>query len=412
MTAERSAGRGKEAWAVTGLGAVASLGTHPGDLWARLVDGATGVGPIDLFDPAAPAPNQACEVRGFDAARYLGPRGLRGIDRSGRLALVAAGLALQQLPAPLDPLETGVVLGTGFGSVHSIAAFDRASLQEGPSYVNPADFPNTTINAAASQVGIRWGLKGLNCTVSSGFCAGLDAFGCATGYLEAGLCRAALVGGVEELCLESLLGFFHSGLLALPDGEPAPARPFDRRRRGAVLGEGACMSVVEPESRAVSAGRPVLARILAYGSAHSGGCGPDSRAMARSMALALERAGLLPRDVDLVVAGASGAPEGDREEALALLKVFGAGGGRARICAPKGALGECYGSAGALCVLVAVLALETGVVPPTAGFEETDLGLSRVSGSAVTGELNLALVHAFGCDGRSSALVLEASQTR
>ena len=194
----------------------------------------------------------------------------------------------------------GLVLGTMFGSIRTISEFDRRALSAGPNYVKPFEFANSVINAAAGQTAIWHGLTGVNSTISGGTTAGLEAVGYAAGLIAGGHAATLLAGGADELCFESFLGFARAGLLCGTGdggGEERPV-PFDARRNGFVLGEGAALLVLEPAAAAAERGAAVLAEVRGWGAAYDPSRGRDERsataAMARAVGAALTAAAVGP----------------------------------------------------------------------------------------------------------------------
>ncbi len=196
---------------IAGVGVVASNGIGKDAFWQALQEGKSGIKPVSLFDTDFMKSKLAGEVRDFDAKAYLGDKGLRLLDRATKLVNVAAKLALDDASFQVTEENTdrvGVVLGTTLGSVWSISEFDKTALKEGPRYVNPALFPNTVINSPASQISIRFKIKGFNTTISTGFTSAMDALKYACDFIKMGRADAVLVGGAEELCLQTYLGFY------------------------------------------------------------------------------------------------------------------------------------------------------------------------------------------------------------
>jgi len=397
----------RERIVITGAGVISPIAAGVADFEKALYAGASGVGPSPLLGDGV----VAAEVQNFVPQQWLGNKGIRVLDRTARLLSVAAQMALcgsgfaPGEPAGCDP-ETGLVCGTMFGSLHSIASFDWSGLEDGPNLVNPMDFPNTVINSAAGQAAIRFKLGGVNSTICAGLASGLYALHYAAEFLRLGRARMLLAGGAEELSAEALVGFRKNGITS-PSGVP---RPFGAERDGVTLGEGAVLLVMESEKTASARGAEPWAEIAGVGcaqdahSAHS----YDLRAegAASAIAMALESAGIGAEPVACIIAAASGSRAADEMEARALQKVFGARLAQIPVCAPKTALGESLGAAGAFGALIAALALRNQCVPPTAGFAGETIGGIRLANrsQAIKGEV--ALVNAFSCDGNNAALVL------
>jgi 3-oxoacyl-[acyl-carrier-protein] synthase II len=400
---------------ITGIGVLSSIGQGKDAYWEELHRGATGVRPITLFDTAPFRVRSAGEIIDFDAAAYLGKKGLRDLDRSTRLVCSAARLALDDsglIVSEDSSRAVGVAIGTTFGSLHSIAQFDRSGLLEGPRFVNPSHFPNTVINSPASQVSIRFTIKGFNTTLSTGFCAGLDALSYAADFIGLGRADAVLAGGVEELCEETFRLFHDLGHLSGMSGAEPVSRPFDAGRDGFVLSEGASVLVVEGEEHAHSRGADILAVILGRGNAFD----PEAdstferagRGLKMAITQALEEARVLPKDVGYVCSCANGTPGLDRMEARVLKEVFGEETRRIPVSSVKSMIGETFSASGALAVSAAVGAIRRGFIPPTVNHRQTDplCALDVVSNEARSQAVKTVLVTAADPYGQNSALVV------
>ncbi|MDI6606045.1 MAG: beta-ketoacyl synthase N-terminal-like domain-containing protein, partial [Candidatus Omnitrophota bacterium] len=202
---------------ITGLGVISSNGVGKDAFFEGIFSGASGIGPISLFDTSSLKVKTAAEIKDFSPQEFLGAKGLRTLDRSTKLAASAARMALDDAGLEVkeeNSRQIGIVIGSTLGSISSISDFDREALTEGPRYVNPALFPNTVINSPASQVAIKFNIKGFNATLSTGFSAGLDAINYAVDMLRFAKAKIVLAGGVEELCIQVFLGFYKCGMLA------------------------------------------------------------------------------------------------------------------------------------------------------------------------------------------------------
>src|SRR5215210_4263056 len=282
---------------ITGAGVVSSVGDTPAALHAALCEGRSGISPVKLFDPKRLGSRLGGEVSDFDAQKYLGRRNRRPLDRTSRLVASAAQLALDAsgwTPEMRAERELGLVLGTMFCSVRTIAEFDRRALQLGPSYASPLDFANSVINAAAGQAAIWHDLRGINSTITGGEASGLLALAYAADLIRDGRAGALVAGGAEELCFESFLGHERAGRL----GE-RPV-PFDARRDGFALAEGAASLMLESAEGAASRCARILATLRGHGTTFDPSIGEDenfaAEAVARAVRLALEDAEAEPRD--------------------------------------------------------------------------------------------------------------------
>lgn len=399
--------------AITGLGVVAPNGIGKDAFWTNTFAGVSGIKPITLFDVSKYRCRYAGEIRNFDPTTCLGPKGLRNLDRTTLLALAAAKLAIDD--ARLDITddnrnEIGVVLGSTMGSVHSISEFDKEGLREGPRYVNPAHFPNTVINSPASQVAIRFGLKGLNSTISTGFSASLDAIGYAMDMLRLGRAETLLVGGVEELCIQTFLGFYKVGLLTTSQNGSQPLfAPFDPRRSGTLLGEGAAFFVIESLEHAQQRGASVMAELLGYGTGFTAESlyryDPDAAGPVAAMRLALHDAGLDPERIGSISACANSTKAFDAMEQTAIRTVFGPRADTLARTAPKTLLGESFSAGGALQLATTIGTFARHQVPAQLAAGAVG-ALSDPQGGEEAIQVDTALIDTFGLTGVSSALVV------
>ncbi len=315
---------------ITGVGVVAPNGIGKEAFWENCAKGVSGIKPITLFDTSDYRCHYAGEVSDFDPVPYLGKKGLRNLDRTTLLSLVAAKLAIEDSGIAITDEnrdEIGVVLGSTMGSVKSISDFDMEGLREGPRYVNPAKFPNTVINSPASQVAIRFGLQGLNSTISTGFNASHDAVGYAMNMLKLGRAQTLLVGGVEELCLQTFLGFYKLGLMARGTFTDPVKDPFMAPHKGTVLGEGAALFALETYEGAKQRGAHIYAEILGYGQQFDPECddryNPQATGLMGAIEEAFADANLKPEDIDSVSLSANGVKGCAESEEYALEQVFG-----------------------------------------------------------------------------------------
>ncbi|MBI2820932.1 MAG: beta-ketoacyl-[acyl-carrier-protein] synthase family protein [Acidobacteria bacterium] len=394
----------------TGAGVISSIGAGTEEFAEALYAARSGIAPCGLLEPEGPAA-AAAAIRDFAPERWLGAKGLRVLDRSARLLCVAAQMALSSsglagLTAEEDTDSRGLVCGTMFGGVHSIVAFDWSGLTEGPKYVNPMDFPNTVINSPAGQAAIRFKLRGINSTISSGLASGLYAIHYAAEFLRLGRASALLAGGVEELCQESLLGFIKNGLIS-PRGRifPFSADGGD----GTIPGEGSALWVLETEERARARGVKPLAEVCGFGAAHDArsinAYHPEADGATAAVLGALQASGIPPEAIGLIVASANGSRGGDAMELRALSRVFGSRLEQIPVCAPKAAFGEALGASGALLALTGGMALQRRLAPPTVAVAGAARGL-RLLQHPERLEAEYALVNCFGCDGNNASLVL------
>jgi 3-oxoacyl-[acyl-carrier-protein] synthase II len=299
----------------------------------------------------------------------------------------------------------GLVCGTLFGGIHSIATFDMSGLVEGPSMVSPMDFPNTVINAPAGQLAIKSKLRGVNSTVCAGLSSGLYAINYAAEFLRFGRATYLMAGGMEEVCDETAMGFRKLGLQS-PSGR---VRPFETSHDGTAAGEGAALWMLETEETAAARGATPVLEICGFGASHDASdiihFSAGAEGATAVILQALEESGIGPERIGCIVSSASGSPAGDDMEAKALHNAFGGHLDRIPVTAPKAAIGEAMGASGAFLAVAAGLALQRQEAPPTAGFTGSATGL-KLSAAPRPFTGDYALVNAFSCDGNNASLVI------
>ncbi|NWF76600.1 MAG: beta-ketoacyl-[acyl-carrier-protein] synthase family protein [Nitrospirae bacterium] len=400
---------------ITGIGVISPIGIGKDIYWDNLVQGKKGFRTISLFDTSNFNVHIAGEINDFDPITFLGKKDLRILDRSTTLICSAAKLAIEDANLYIsedNTHSTGVSIGTTFGSLHSISQFDRVSLIEGPKYVNPSHFPNTVINSPASQVSIRFKIKGFNTTISTGFCASLDAVSYAYDFINLGRAHIVLAGGVEELCEETFLTFYKLGYLSGTDGSEPLCCPFDARRNGFILSEGASVLVLEDEEYALKRGAKILAYVLGYGNSFD----PESdsnfshkgKGLINAINNALKSASLYPDDINYISASANSAKGLDRMETKVFKEVFGKQIYKIPISSIKSMIGESYSASGALSLAAAVCSLQKGIIPPTVNYLEKDseCDLDYVPNIAISKKINNILLTASDFYGNNTAIVL------
>jgi 3-oxoacyl-[acyl-carrier-protein] synthase II len=400
---------------ITGIGIVSPVGTGRVNYWDAIFQGKSGFRPITVFDASSFTVSLAGEIPDFDPITFLGKKGLRELDRSTRLLTVAAKLALEDSTLVITDENapfTGVAIGTTFGSLHSIFQFDRVGLTDGPRLVNPSHFPNTVINSPASRVSIRFGLKGFNTTISTGFCAGIDAVSYASDFIRLNRADIVLTGGVEELCEETFMGFSRLGYLSGSDHSDPLCCPFDGRRNGTILSEGAGVIVLEDEDHAVKRGVSILAKIAGYGNAFDPsvdkGFSHTGSGLKKAIAYALKESSLTTHDIQYISASANSTPGLDRMETEIIKAVFGERAFSIPVSSIKSMVGETFSASGAFAVAAAVGAIQHGIIPPTVNYREKDpsCDLDYVPNKARASEIKHVLVISSDPYGNNSAIIV------
>jgi len=401
---------------ITGTGVISALGDSLAQVHDSLIHGLSAIKPIQLFNTEGLGCPLAGEIVDFDASKYLGQRNLRPLDRTSRLVASSAQLALQDSGWSMEMRNTeevGLVLGTMFCSAHTISEFDRRALEAGPAYASPMDFSNTVINAASGQTAIVHNLKGVNTTISTGATSGLQAICYGADLIRSGRARAVLAGGAEELCFESFYGFDRAGLLCRSDTSAGDFPiPFDARRNGAALGEGAALLMLEDLVLARERGARILAEIKGHGSSYDCSRGHDDKQSVAAIAVAIRQAlndaFLLPHEIDCLSASARGSRSGDRREVEAVVSVFNCQTRHLPVTAVKSMLGETLGASGPLQAAAMLETIREGVLPGIPQLQQIEDGFPLKRACAGPKEVDVlnGLINSTGFDGHSCSLIL------
>lgn len=403
---------------ITGLGVLASNGIGKEAFWSALKEGKSGIKPVTLFDTGNLRSKLAGEISDFRPEKILGEKGLRNLDRSTKLALCASKMAFDDggIEAPITDRDTdifGVSLGSTMGSVWSISEFDKEALREGPRAVNPALFSNTVINSPASHISISFNIQGFNSTISTGFCSSLDAVFYAMNMIDLYEYKVVLAGGVEELCEQTYKGFHKIGhLTGSRQGKEEVNCPFDRRRNGIVLGEGAAIVVLEELGHAMNRNAKIYAEILGYGTAFDSEGrnmhNPKATGASAAIESCLKDSRGRREKVEYVSASANSTLDCDAMEAGALKNVFGERSKEMPVSSVKSMIGECFSASGAMNIASSVGILERGYIPPTINYKEPDrrCDLNCVPNVAERKDIDKILINSFSPTGSNSSLMI------
>jgi len=402
---------------ITGYGAVSPFGHGVDVLWDALVAGRSGV---HVLDRAGALWEQVPITVGADAAldadAALGRVRANRLDRSQQLALVAAEEAWADAGAPaVEGDRLAVVVGTGIGGVETLLDAHDVLGASGARRVSPRTVPMLMANGAAAQISIAFGARAGAYTTVSACASGAEAIAVAARLIVTGEADVVIAGGTEAAVTPvTMASFAQSQALAKPeDDDPTTlSRPFDVSRRGFVLGEGAGFVVLESASHAAARAQRSHGGLAGWGitsdAFHITAPLADGSEQERAMTAAIRMAGLTGADIDHVNAHATSTPVGDVGEAAAIARAVGTG---ALVTAPKSSIGHMFGAAGAVESILAVRAIETGVVPPTLNLQHQDpaVELDVVAGTARTAPIRAALNNSFGFGGQNASLVFTAA---
>ncbi len=397
---------------ITGIGAVTPLGVGARPLHERWADGVVGIA------------DGAGRCDDFDPADHLTVKEVRRMDRFSQFALTAAGEALAQAgwdaDPPYDPLRVGCVIATGIGGQRTVEAQLDVLREKGPKMVSPLGIPQYMPNAAAAAVSMKYHLQGQAFGVVSACSGGAHAVGLALRMIQYGDADAAVTGGSEATLTPFAFASFGAMQALSPTGI---SRPFDARRDGFVMGEGAGALVLEELEAAKARGATILGEVAGYGATadayHLTAPEPSGEPAARAIELALADAGLGPEGVDYVNAHGTSTPLNDAAETAALKRALG--DERAKhipVSSTKSTIGHLLGAAGAVEAVATVETLRTRIIPPTLGYEVPDpeLDLDYVPGEARpliqgNGHPPTAISNSFAFGGHNVTLVIRGPES-
>jgi 3-oxoacyl-[acyl-carrier-protein] synthase II len=400
---------------VTGLGAVTPIGNDWRSTWAAAVGGQSGIDFISSFDTSGYPVRIAAEVKGFDPAAVVGPREARRLDRNVVLAVAAATEAAgdASLEGAYEPGRVGVLFGTAIGGIIGIAEQLAILRDRGPDRVSPYFIPSVLPDTASGQIALTLGVRGPNYAPVSACATGSTAVGEAAELIRRGDADAVLAGGGEACLTPVILAGFCAmrGLAVEEEYPPRASRPFDATREGFVMGEGACVLVLEELEAARARGTQIYAEVLGYGASndayHLAAPDPEAVGVREMMRAALRRADLEPERVGYINAHGTSTPLGDAAETRAIKEVFGDHAYRLAVSSTKSMMGHCFGAAGAIEAMMCVLALHDGVLPPTINYETPDpeCDLDYVPNEAREVQVEVALSNAMGLGGHNGCVL-------
>ena len=400
---------------VTGLGAVTPVGKTAPETWRAAVEGRSGIDFIRAFDADGLPVRIAAEVDDFDPTGLASPKEVRRLDRNVLLALAAGREAVADANLNgYDPMRVGILFGSAIGGFLGIMEQADTLRDRGPDRVSPYFIPNVLVDAASGQLAISLGIRGPNYAPVSACATGSHAVGEAAELIKRGDADAILAGGTEA-CIHPLIlaGFTAMRGLAAEDADPPKAsRPFDATRAGFVMGEGACVLVLEELGQAQARGAQIYAEVLGYGTSndayHMAAPEPEAVGVGVMMKAALDRAGVEPERVGYVNAHGTSTPLGDAAETKAIKDVFGDHAYELAVSSTKSVMGHCFGAAGAIEAMMCVLAVRDGVLPPTINYRTPDpeCDLDYVPNEARQVQVDVALSNAMGLGGHNGCVLL------
>lgn len=398
--------------AITGIGIVSSLGLTREATWARMIEGACGIGPVSAFDATGYRSQIAGEVAVERLVSLFSPLQWRRWSRSDRLGVVATDEALQDsglLDSGIDPTRVGVMLGAGTADLLRNEDYFFTTLTDGIDRARPSKAWNHFASTPVDVIAHRHGFAGQRACIVAACSSGTIAIGQAADAIRLGRLDAAIAGGTDALARLT-----YSGFNALRLMDPLPCRPFDRSRSGMNIGEGAGILILEEMDRARRRGATIYGELAGYSASceafHPTAPEPDGRPIAAVVGAALADAKIDAACVDHINAHGTATPQNDRAEARGFHAVFGERAARMPVTSLKSMIGHCLGAAGALEAAVLALTVARQVIPPTINHAETDVDcpVDVVANEARQARVAVGISTSLAFGGNDSALVIRS----
>ncbi len=400
---------------VTGMGAITPIGNDVSSFWEGLKNGKNGIGPITHFDTTDYKAKLAAEVKDFDPTVYMDKRESKRMDRYCHFALAAAKQAAAQAgiaEGMFDPYRAGVFFGSGVGGLAVFEDEFTKLLEKGPGRVSPLCIPEMISNMGAAHISMALGFKGESICPVTACATGNHAIGEAYRAIRHGYQDIMIAGGAEASIIRiATAGFQNMKALHTGEDPDAASVPFDARRSGFVMGEGAGALVLESLSHAKARGAVILGEIAGYGATsdayHITSPDPEGTSGARAMQLAMADADMTPDQIDYINTHGTSTPMNDKIETLAIKKALGEAAANVHISSTKSMTGHLLGAAGAVEAIACLLAMEHGIVPPTINYKEADADcdLNITPNQAVQKPIRAALSNSLGFGGHNATLL-------
>lgn len=404
---------------VTGLGALTPIGNNVKDFWDSLVKGACGSDHITHFDATNFKTKFACEVKNFNPQDHFDRKEIRKLDLFAMFGMVATDEAIQDSGLDLESIDldrAGVIFGSGIGGFTTIFN-EMENYFKNPEVVriNPFFIPKLIIDIAAGQISMKYGFRGPNYATVSACATSTNAIVDAFNYIRLGKADIFITGGSEASINQPGVGGFNAmqALSTNNDEYKTASRPFDLKRDGFVMGEGAGTLILEEYEHAIKRGAKIYCEVAGGGltadAYHLTAPHPDGLGASNVMKTALEDGDIKPEEVDYINVHGTATPLGDIAETKAIKKVFGEHAYNLNISSTKSMTGHLLGAAGAIESIACIMAINHGIVPPTINLEtidpEIDPKLNLTPNKAQEREVNVAVSNTFGFGGHNTSAV-------
>ena len=401
---------------ITGMGAVTPLGNNVKDTWETAKKGVCGIDEITRFDTADHKIKLAAEVKDFDASTVLTKQEVRKLDRFVQYAIIAANEAYLDagLTDAINKERMGVSVASGIGGLETIEETANKLRDAGPNRISPHFIPKVLTNLAAGNVAIHLGAKGLCHTVVTACAAGTDAIGCAYWHLQSGRADIMIAGGAEaSITALGIAGFSIIRAVSETTDKNRASIPFDAKRSGFVMGEGAGMLILETLDHAQARGAKIYGEIVGYGATcdafHVTAPAEDGEGAIRAMKLALEDASIEPTAIDYINAHGTSTPLNDKTETKAVKETFGDHAKKLAMSSTKAMTGHLLGATGAVEAILSVKSLEEGFILPTINHQiaDADCDLDIVANIGREQEITYAMSNSLGFGGHNASIILK-----
>lgn len=399
---------------VTGMGAVTPLGNNVKQTWESLKSGKNGIAPITMFDTKEFKAKLGAQVKDFDPKEYMEVNDILRTDRYAQFAVAAAQQAADdsKIEGTVEPERFAVLFGTGIGGIGTFENEHTKLMQRGPRRVSPLFVPMMIANMASGLIAIRHDCQGGAMPAVTACASGSNAIGEAMRMIRHGYADAVITGGAEAaINASAVAGFVNMQALSTSENPDEASLPFDKRRGGFVIGEGAVALILEEYEHAKARGAKIYGEVCGYGSTcdayHITAPHPEARGGAKAMENAMAEAGYNDNDIVYINAHGTGTPMNDVVETVAIKKALGEENARkAYVSSTKSMAGHMLGAAGAIEALACLFALNEGVIPPTINLNEQDeaCDLNYVPNKAVNVNATLALSNSLGFGGHNACL--------
>lgn len=401
---------------VTGLGTVSPLGNDLASTWDGIVNGRSGIGPITHFDTTGFSTRIGGMVKDFDPLQWIPPKDAKKMDPFIHYGVAASFMAMRD--AGLEVTESnaeriGTIIGSGIGGLHGIEEQTIKFHENGPRKISPFYVPSTIINMLPGQITLLTGIKGPNFSAVSACASSNHSIGMAMRLIQHGDADVMIAGGAERGSTPTAVGGFCAmKAMSTRNDDPARAsRPWDKDRDGFVLGDGAGILVIEEYEHARARGARIYCELLGSGASsdafHMTAPSENGEGPARCMIAALKDAGLNPEQIGYLNAHGTSTPLGDLAETLAIKRAFGDHAHAMMVSSTKSMTGHLLGAAGGVEAVFTIMALHTGVIPPTINLDEPGEGcdLDYVPNVARERRIDYAVSNGFGFGGTNGTLV-------